>query len=169
MGSAALRLSSAEAAIAASAAFRARVGAASLIEAKKRIFFDQVAAAPEDLAKGTTLETQRPCAILAIDKHGYIQIGEGAQILLGGTGAVLCIFTDTTRLAADHKASYLDFLDWISQVMDEVAAESGRNENWPFNAIDMWLDPWRPSIGDREADDFWLGGYVLSDHINAGA
>jgi len=168
-GSAALRLSAAEAAIAASVTFQARVGAANPAAAKARIHFDQVTVPADELAVGVTLEQRRPCCILALDRHGYVQIGEGAQILLGGTGAVIALFADVPHDPADHKASYLDCIDWISQVIDEVAAVSAQNENWPFNAIDLWLDPWRPALGDREADDFWLMGYLLSDHINAGS
>jgi len=168
-GSAALRLAAAEAAIAASATFQARGGAANAAEAKARIHFDQVTVPADELAAGVTLEQRRPCCILALDRHGYVQIGEGAQILLGGTGAVIALFTDAPVDPTNHKASYLDCLDWISQVIDEVAAASAQNDNWPFNAIELWLDPWRPALGDRAADDFWLMGYVLSDHINAGA
>jgi hypothetical protein len=168
-GSAALRLSAAEAAIAASATFGTRVGAGSEAEAKARIHFDQVSVPADELAAGVTLEQRRPCCILALDRHGYIQIGEGAHILLGGTGGVIALFTDAPKFAHDHKASYLDCIDWVSQVIDEVADVAGQNTNWPFNSIELWLDPWRPAIGDRQADDFWLMGYLLSDHINAGA
>lgn len=168
-GSAALRLSAVEAAIAASAAFQTRVGAASAAQAKARIHFDQVSVPTEELLAGVTLEEQRPCCILALDRHGYVQIGEGAQILLGGTGGVIAIFTDVPKTPLDHKASYLDCIDWVSQVIDDVAEAAGQNDNWPITAIDLWLDPWRPAIGDRAADDFWLVGYLFSDHINAGA
>jgi len=167
-GSAALRLLAAEVAIAASATFQARTGAAGPLEAKSRIHFDQVSVPADELAPGTTLENRRPCCILALDRHGYVQIGESAKIYLGGTGGVIALFTDNPQDPSDHKVSYLDCVDWVSQVIDEVAEESGRNENWPFNAIDLWMDPWRPAIGDRASDDFWLMGYILSDHINAG-
>jgi hypothetical protein len=33
----------------------------------------------------------------------------------------------------------------------------------------MFLEPLRPDVADRQADDYWLCGYVFSDSINGGA
>lgn len=166
-GSAALMLEGAETLIADSAAFRTRVGAANAEAAMLKIFYAE-AEAIDKLQVGMTLADKRPFVILAIDAHGYIQIGQGARITLGGTGGVVAIFSDKPKYPDNYKQSYLDFLDWISTVMDEVAGDVGRDTAWPFNSIELAHEPWRPSITDRASDDFWLGGYVLSHHINGG-
>lgn len=164
-GSLAMRLTGAEDLIAASSAFQTHVGVGSAEAAKAHIYFGEQGHA--GIEKGATLQGMRPGVILVVDRHGYVQIGEGSQICLGATGAIGAIFVDNPATPDNHKASLLAFADWISTVMDEVAGEVGRDTNWPFNGAELAVEPYRPSITDRASDDFWLAMYLLSDHVNA--
>jgi hypothetical protein len=167
-GSAALRLTKVEDLIAGTARFQTKTGAANATAAKQRVFYGEqgVAAA---LEAGATLSSLRPAVILCLDRHGYVQIGEGSRILLGGTGGIVAIFVDNPEQPDNHKQSLLAFVDWVSEVIDQLSAESGRDAAWPVNSIELIFEPYRPNIADRKSDDFWLAAYLLADHINGGA
>jgi hypothetical protein len=173
-GSLALRLAGAEELLCRTARFRSVVGAQTVDEARAKVYVGELL---DVLAMGEagTLEVTRPCAVLGIMSHGYEQIGQGAQLDLGADGAVWVLFTDNSKCPTDHKTSCLDFVDWTSTVMDQVAALVGQSVDdgaialWPFSKISMFFEPTRPDFADRATgDDFWLGGYVLQDSINAG-
>jgi hypothetical protein len=159
-------LEGAETLLARSAAFRTKVGAGDVAAAKLKIYFGELAESL-DLVQGATLGGKRPCALMGVDAHGYIQIGQGARIELGGTGAVWMLLLDNPAQPDSHKASLLDFLDWTSTVLDEISDDVGRDDRWPFNHIVQALEPYRPPLGDRKSDDYWLVGYLLSHHVNA--
>ena len=171
-GSLALRLVGAEELLARSAAFRKRVGAADSAQAKEKIFAGEITL--EDvlaMVAGGTLQVARPCAVIGVQNHTYDQIGQGAAIELGASGAVWVLFVDNPRTGHDHKTSLLDFVDWISAVLDEVAASVADDIGaadytlWPFSRAQLFFEPYRPDVADRKTDDFWLGGYLLFDAI----
>jgi hypothetical protein len=173
-GSLALRLEGTEDLLCRSDKFRRKVGADGIEAARAKVYVGELLDVLAMFESGT-LAVMRPCAILGVMSHSYIQIGQGSQLDLGANGAVWALFTDNAQFATDHKKSFLDFVDWTSAVMDEVAGLVGRSvENgtkalWPFSSVSMFFEPVRPDFGDRAAgDDFWLGGYVLHDNINAG-
>lgn len=172
-GSLALRLVGAEELLARSEAFRRRVGAADIATAKNSVYFGELTDVL-NMAGGGTLALKRPCAILGADRHAYLQIGQGAQIDLGVDGGVWVIFCDNPKDPQNHKLSGFDFCDWFSRCMDEVAELCGQDVGaqdatlWPFNSVRMFLEPFRPDLADRESDDFWIAGYLLSDSINGG-
>lgn len=163
-GSLAMALSGARTLISKSTAFQNRRGV-SESGALQHIHLDSV---EETLRPGETLVNRRPFALVCADAHGYVQIGIGARIDLGGTGGVLVLFSDNPKSPENHGESFLDFCDWISSVMDDVSALVGRNTYWPFNKIDLVEPPFRSPLTEREADDYWLAGYVMSHHINGG-
>ena len=163
-GSLALRLLGAEELITRSAAFRARVQAASAEAAKSSVHFGELGSVLE-MAVGASLSIKRPCAIIGIESHSYVQIGQGAALELAACGAVWVIFTAEPRPADDQKASMLDFVDWFSSVMDQVAAEVGQDALWPFTRPEMFFEPFRPDVSARRAEDYWVAGYLLHDHI----
>lgn len=165
-GSAALMLEGAETLLVRSTTFRTKVQAADQTVARQKVFFGELADALE-LTQGATLQGKRPGAIIGIDRHGYVQIGQGARILLGGTGAVWLMLVDNHNPDHTHKEGLLAFVDWTSTVFDEISEDVGRDVQWPFNHFDMVVEPYRPAIGDRKSDDFWLTVYLLSHHINA--
>lgn len=178
-GSLALRLAGAEELLVRTAEFRKKVGAANLDAARERVYVGELLDVLAMQEEGT-LKLARPCAVIGIMSHGYVQIGQGAQIDLGANGAVWMLFADNPDCPDQHKQSCLNFIDWTSAVMDELAGlvgrsvanaagEAGTVSLWPFSGISMFFEPTRPDFADRQSgDDYWLGGYVLHDAINAG-
>jgi hypothetical protein len=165
-GSLALRLLGAEELLTRSEAFRDHVGAADADSAKDSVYFGELADVLA-LVLEHTLDVKRPCAIVGVQRHEYVQIGQGARIEMGASGAVWVLFVDKPADPNDHKASFLAFTDWASQVLDEVTDEVGHDTLWPFHAATMFLEPFRPDIADRQSDDYFVMGYVLTDNINA--
>jgi hypothetical protein len=177
-GSLALRLAGAEELLARSATFQARCGkdsgdfsgAKTHIHAGELTLLDVV-----EMVEGGTLALARPCAILGVQMHSYTQISQGGGNTLGANGAVWVILTDNAKSPDNHKLSLLDFCDFASGVMDDIAqlfgqdyAESTGSTLWPFSSIAMFMEPLRPDIADRQADDYWICGYMLRDAINGG-
>lgn len=159
-----LALTGARALVSKSAAFQGRFGGTEA-QALQRIYGDD---AEQNLTPGKTLANLRPFAVVCADAHGYVQIGEGSRITLGGTGGILVLLSDNPRTPENHTESYFDFCNWIGQVMDDISELPGRNTYWPFNRIDMVADPLRPPLTSRADDDYWLAGYLFSHHINGG-
>jgi hypothetical protein len=166
-GSLALRLTAVEELLCRSARFRAQVGAGSERAAAAKVHGGELSDVL-NLVAGGTLDVARPCAIIGAQRHGYVQIGQGSSLELLAVGAVWVMFLDNPKFPADYKLSLLDFADWTSRVMDEISLDVGRDTRWPFSAIRMFFEPLRPDLADRAADDYWLGGYVLDDTVNAG-
>lgn len=165
-GSLALRLVGARELVSQSASFQARRNVSSAADALPFIHFDEVIAA--NLQPEVTLRTRRPFCLIGVDRHGFVQIGQGLQVNLGATGGIFVLFSDNPRTPEDHSASYLDFSDWVSSVIDEVAVNSGKNTYWPFNSIELAVEPYRAPFTERESDDWWVAAYVLHDSINSG-
>lgn len=165
-GSLALALAGARTQISLSASFQARRNVSSAAAALPFIYYDE--SSQLVMQPGETLASKRPFALVCVDSHGYVQIGQGSRIELGGTGGVLVLFSDNPRSPDDHGASFLDFCDWISTVMDEVSDLVGRDAYWPFNRIDLVGDPYRPPFTERQSDDYWVAAYVMGHHINGG-
>lgn len=163
-GSLALRLNGAKQLISESAAFQARRGVATAAAALPYILFDETQSPL--LQPGETLELKRPFALIGVDRHGYRQIAQGTNPLLGGSGALMVFLSDQPRTPEDHQASFLDFADWISSVMDDVSADVGRDGRWMFRSIELVIEPFRPALTERASDDYWLAAYALSDDIN---
>jgi hypothetical protein len=149
-----------------SPAFQARCGVASPAEAWSRIYYDETR--EQQLQPDETLAGKRPYAVVCVDQHGYIQIGEGSRLYMGGTGGVLLILSDNPQSPEDHDASFFDFVDWTSRVLDEMTALVGRDTHWPFNRVDLIAGPTRPPFNQREGDDYWLSMYCLSHHVDGG-
>lgn len=165
-GSLYLALTGARTLISLSAAFQARVGAANAAAALSRIYVDSVQNLR--LHPGETLANKRPFALVCVDGHGYVQIGEGARHTLGGTGGIFVLLSDNPRFPDDHQASFLNFVDWTSTVFDEISELPGRNQYWPFKHIELVEPHFRPPITESPSDDYWLCGYLMSHHINRG-
>lgn len=165
-GSLALRLSGVEELLTRSEAFREHIGGADVIAARDSVYFGELADVLA-LVLEHTLAVKRPCAIVGVQRHEYVQIGAGARIEMGASGGVWVLFVDNPSNPTDHKRSFLDFTDWASRVLDEVTDEVGSDTLWPFQHASMFLEPFRPDVADRQADDYFVMGYILADNINA--
>ena len=160
------RLAGAETLFIRSAAFRAHVGAADQLAAKANVYVGELHDVLA-LAEGHTLAVKRPSIVIGVESHGYVQVGQGAALELIAVGGVWVLFLDNPENPTDHKASLFAFTDWVSTVLDEVADDVGRDVQWPFFPR-MFLEPFRPDVADRQADDYWAMGYILMDNIEGG-
>lgn len=158
--------------VAASSTFQTRRGVATAAAAAPFLKFHEEAVI--FLQPGVTLAEQRPFGVIGIDRHGFLQIGQGLQVHLGATGGILVLLSDNPRTPDNHSESFVDFSDFVGGVMDDVAANSGKSYNagansyWPFNSIELVVDPYRPPMTESEADDFWVAAFVLGHSINSG-
>jgi hypothetical protein len=72
---------------------------------------------------------------------------------------VWILFLDNPTNPDTHKLSLLDFVDWTSATMDEVAANVAKDIGatdytlWPFASIRMFLEPLRNDVVARQSDD----------------
>lgn len=167
-GSLALRLVGAEELLCGSAAFRSHVGGGSPEETKAKVRMGELTDLLATLDAGQTLDVARPCAIVGVERHDYGQIGQGSLNLLGASGGVWVMFVDNPQQPTDHKRSLLAFVDWVSQVTDEIGVGLADSDAWPFRRLVSFMEPFRPDLVDRQTDDFWLMGYVFSDSIDGG-
>lgn len=152
-GSSMLAIEDVEIYFAKSSLFRARGGDADEETAKGRIFYVE-SEFPADQAKGTTLASHRPYVILAPERLNYQPGGVGDTTVLLADGGVLAIVSDNPREAGNYKESFRDYWNWVSSVTDEIAAMHRTDEHFRF-AMSLAVIPWRPSITERAADDFW--------------
>jgi hypothetical protein len=167
-----LALAGARDLVAASAAFQTRRGVGSAATALPFIrYYEEIA---DFLQPGTTLAEQRPFAIVGIDRHGFTQISQGLQVNLGATGGIMVLLSDNPHSPEDHSASFFDFADWVGTVMEEIAANCGKSYSagtanyWPFNSIELVVDPYRPPMTETKSDDFWVASFALGHSINSG-
>jgi hypothetical protein len=161
-----MRLEAAEQLLCRSAAFRQKLGAGNEAATAARVYAGELSGTL-DLVAGGTLELKRPCAIIGINGHSYVQIGQGSTNQMQAVGAVWLLFIDNPEHKTNYKLSLLAFTEWVSKVMDEIAGDLG-GDQWPFTSIRNFSEPMRPDIADRESDDFWMIGYVLDDTANGG-
>jgi hypothetical protein len=173
--SSALRLVAIEELLSRSATFQTRIGASNETDAKLKIYAGEITL--EDvlaMLEGGTLEVARPCAIIGLQAHLYQQIGQGAAIQLGVSGAVWLLLVDNATNQNSYKLSLLDFVDWTGNTIDDianlVAQDVGATDYtlWPFSTAHMFLEPFRQDLADRKSDDYWIVGYIFADAINGG-
>jgi len=173
-GSQAQRLVAAEDLLCRTEAFRRKVGAADALAAKEKVYAGELTEVL-NLVAGGTLDVARPSAILGVERHSYAAAAQNGQPVLLASGAVWLVFTDRPSNPTNHKRSLVDFVDWTSRVMDEMAELVGSDYGaldytlWPFTQMHQFIEPFRPDVADRQADDYWLTGYVLLDSQSGGA
>lgn len=166
IGSMRQELDGAEELFSLSATFQERTGKSAAELKSGNIWFGELSLnelGQVDLSQ--TLSGQRPFVVLIPEEDGYNQIHQGAQFTLAKSGAVIALFTAEPRYPENHKESYRDFVDFASAVMDDVSEKCGQDTIWPFNRIGIYTPPYRPPIGSRESDDFWLVGWILRHDV----
>lgn len=158
-GSLAVAYLALEALLVSSAACRARFEAADETEAKQRVHFGL---ALIDKQGDITLDEKRPLAIIVAPEHVYTQDAEGDGVGLVGSGALILMLSDVARAPENHKASELDFVDWTSLVIDEMAAASGVSNQFPARLFRMVEAHHRTPRKDRSAGhDHWTCAYEV--------
>lgn len=156
-----LALVGAEELFANSAAFQTRTGKTAEELKQEHLPFGELSL--DELGQidpTVTLAGPRPFVLLGTETDGYNNIHQGSTHTLVKNGSILALITDTPR-GNNHKETLKDFWGFATQVMDEVAEKVGTDPYWPFNRITLYLPPYRPPVGSRESDDFWIAGWVL--------
>lgn len=158
MGSSSKALQDAEMMLASSSAFRTRVGANSLEEAKGFIGYGETNQQCFT-SSGETLD--RPAVVLGVEGFAYNRMMIGGQPIAVARGHLCLILTDRVTNPQDHKASYLAFWEWVSDLIDEMATtDRSGSDFFSFN-FELVIPPWRPSPGERKSDDFFECVFLL--------
>lgn len=141
--------------VAASAAFQTAVGADSAAAAMNRIELDYV--------EGEGLHLERPFGVICESDHGYDQQGEGDGVDLHGRGELLLQLTANAEFSESHSDSKITFLNFAAQVIDEMSAISGQDENFPMRSVSLFTPATRTRRTERnEERDFWWMEYAIT-------
>lgn len=143
----------------ASPTFRASVGAADPDLARQRVHWLDL----WQVQEAFPARDRRPCAILLTERHSYAQIGVGAQVDLGASGAVAAIFVRNADPGQDNRQLVLGFATWLGGILDDVAELVGRGDYFPFRAIELVEGPVRAALEERASDDYFVAA-VTFDH-----
>lgn len=150
--------------LAASETFQAAVGASNDSAAMGSIFLGEIHGDFE------TLNDLRPFAVLVHDSHGAVQIGDGAQIHMGSTGGIMLVLTaNADPTLTDPSDNYLDFINFIGQVLDEMqelfGSDDGTTQFWPFSTVSIHTYPQRTPPSQRPNEDFWVAAFILNHSV----
>lgn len=114
------------------------------------------------LADPDGLADHRPYALLRVASRGSNPIAEGIDLSLTVGGGILLLLEDTARETSTHEASYVNFITWIGDVIDELEDLSGRDDYLPFKS-ELIYAPQRVQRGHQTADnDYWTAVYLLN-------
>ena len=139
----------------ASESFDARIVQKAGVPAVTHVHLDQV-------ADSDGLATARPYALLRFAGRGSNPIAEGVEISLIVGGGILLLLEDNARETSTHESSYLDFLTWCGEVIDEMEDLSGKDDKLPFKS-EMVFAPQRTPRNQRTGDnDYWTCVFLLS-------
>jgi hypothetical protein len=151
----------AEELFAASATFQTRTGKSAAELKASRIPFGELSLDElGQLDPSMTIAAERPFVLLAPETDGYNNVHQGSFHTLIKNCSVLALITDTPQ-GNSHKESYSDFMGFASKVMDEVSEKVGTDPYFPFSRITLYIPPYRPPVGSRESDDFWIAAWTL--------
>lgn len=141
--------------LAESSSFQSRCGAADADAAANYIGWDT-------LADNEGLHDRRPFAIVKVTARGSNQVSEGIAVDLVAGGGVLVYLCDNARANLDHSESYLDFLEFVGGVIDDMEADSGVSDAFPFHTAELILPPQRTPRSERTPDnDYWETAFLL--------
>ena len=147
-------LSAAESTLLASATFVNRILANTADQPEDHVHLDQ-------LADNSGLDALRPYALLRIAGRGSNPIAEGIEISLTVGGGILLLLDDISR-GPTHRLSYLDFLDFCGNVIDDLEDLSGQSDYLPFKS-ELIFAPQRTLRANRTSDnDYWTAVFLLN-------
>jgi hypothetical protein len=104
-------------------------------------------------------------AIVVDDSGNYESTGEDESLhLQAGERSVILLLSRPSLPTADHDAAKLDFANWATDVIEEIAANCGA-AYYPFESIQRLGPPARtPRMHRRPGLDFWWVRYRLTAH-----
>lgn len=145
--------------LAGTAAFRARVEAADAAAAQQKIHYGTALITEKG---DISLDEKRPLAILVAPEHLYSQDAEGVGVGLVGSGAIILLLSDVARMPEDHNQSMLDFINWTSLIIDQMAAASGVLDQFPGRLFRLVEHHHRtPRTQQTAGNDHWTCGYEV--------
>lgn len=115
-------------------------------------------------AYDTEMDDKRPFLILMVNPHGYSQVSQGVGVGMVASGTIDVIFCDNAREKDDpddNDATYLDFIDWTTEITDWVADNNGTGDYLvPWSSIQQTEPPARTELQKRtDAHDVWATTY----------
>lgn len=107
------------------------------------------------------LNQKRPMAVLRYPVHGYHQYASGPSMQAAGTVRVL-LFANAKN-PADEDQSYIDFLDFAGQVIDELVAAGSLDATFAELDMPMAQEPLRTPRDQRsDKNDFWMAAWDIN-------
>lgn len=138
--------------LAACAAFQTRVSAADAEEAKASIFYGP-------LVNNAGLSENRPFACMVFAVAGANEVADGVQIELDAGGGILLRLEDNAQYPDSDEDSYIDFLNFVGQTLDQLKNLAGYDDNFPMSSYQVVLPPDRTERTKRTRDaenDYWV-------------
>jgi hypothetical protein len=156
VGSLSLAMQAAVNTLLASEAFADRIHDADpSAEIGDRVYYDS-------LFDTDNLSLKRPFALLKYAERGSNVIAEGLQVdLIVDGGILLLLEADANREYSSHNDVYVDFCNWIGQVIDQMELLSGDGDYLAFRS-ELVFAPRRTKRAARsEEHDYLTAAFVL--------
>jgi len=140
-----------------SAEFQTRTGAANAAAALAFIYLDVV-------SNDAGMSAKRPFALIKVSQIGSNQISDGTAIDLSVGGDLVLILEDDATNQTVHDDSFLDFLNFSDEVMQDLRLASGVEGEFPFYEEQLVWAPSRTRRAERDSsnNDYWVSAYQLS-------
>jgi len=136
-------------------AFKTRTSSADATAAAKHIRLDKIFSARD-------LHHKRPFGLVKITQRGANAVSDGVSVGLSAGGNVLIVFEDNAKYGDNHDESYVDFLNFAGECIDQMEQLSGSGSYLPFYNVDMVLAPVRtPRAEQQDGFDYWVAAFVL--------
>lgn len=114
---------------------------------------------------GPEMDDLRPFVVLSADGHGFSKQSSGVTDgMLATDCSIWALVTDVAREKSDPatpNATALDFINFASGMIDEIAGRSGYGDRFSWNGGISLAAPYeRTDFGDREEGfDLWTCAY----------
>jgi hypothetical protein len=148
-----------------SSTFQARVGKSADGLIRDHIAFGEWAITTGLAQPGEVLTDQiDTLAVLVEERHMYRQYGDGANPNLGAGGGIVAVFRATPRFLNDESTSHLDFVNFVSTVIDEMGTNQATltREAIVFSDVSIYLPPTRSDLARRASEDAYLAMYIFN-------
>ena len=128
------------------------------------IFYSELSIDDDAFAGEIITEIPGTVVVLAEDSHGWDKNGQHGSLCYGGMGGILAVIRDTPREIASFKVCHLDFCNFVSQVIDEIAELQLQSEEsrFVFPSISMLSPPARSDLTTRNEEDVFTAAYLFS-------
>lgn len=163
-GSLARALVQVESLLSESSAFQTRLGKSADGLKADHIFFGEESLEALTSQPGETLNDRLDTfAVVCEEAHGWDQYGQDNSPCMGAGGQILVIIRAAPRHPQSVNVAHLDFVNFVSTVIDEVATNqiAETDEAIFFNQISQYHPPFRSDLTRRLAEDCFLAAYLF--------